>query len=132
MPLMSFRFDKVIRHKMLSVMRASGAEVHTKVLDQEGYSLYLMKKLMEEAAEVAAVQNPEELREELADVLEVMHSIISHHGLSMESIEIERLKKREAKGSFSPESYVDYVTLAEDHPLTSYYLTRPHQYPKVA
>ncbi len=67
------------------------------IANDEEYWKMLKLKLREEAAEYAAMEK----EEELADVMEVIHSILEHKKISFEQIEKIRLEKKKERGGFS-------------------------------
>lgn len=62
--------------------------------------LLLLLKIQEEAAEVAVAGTDEEMLEELADVLEVVHAIAGKMGISVDDVERKRRAKRARLGGF--------------------------------
>lgn len=92
----------------------------------------LKNKLEEETTEVVEAYNKKDLKEELADVLEVVHGFAHAMGLSFEDIEKERLKKLDARGGFKKGIVIHSVTFDENHPTTHYCLERPQKYPEVS
>lgn len=64
---------KLIRDRIPEFIRASGDEFETRVMDKEKFEWELKKKLLEEAKELINAPK-EKLLNELADVLELVHS----------------------------------------------------------
>lgn len=126
-----FKIGKLIRDHLPSIMHAKGIMVDERTMDQEEFILKLKDKLLEEAAEVNASQNLEELAEELADMLEVIQSITKATGLSMQQIEQKRLEKLRAKGGFDCKIYCHSVELEEINPALIYYQAKLQQYPEI-
>ncbi|OGB84016.1 hypothetical protein A3F66_06610 [candidate division TM6 bacterium RIFCSPHIGHO2_12_FULL_32_22] len=77
MKFRKFRSDKLWRDKIVDEVEASGSKIHFKVLDDNEFKEQLKHKFIEEAEEVFASRNKQELIEELADILEVINSFIS-------------------------------------------------------
>jgi predicted house-cleaning noncanonical NTP pyrophosphatase (MazG superfamily) len=72
--------------------------------------LFLRLKIVEEAGEVASARNPQELMEELADVLEVMGEIARRNGFKLSDIDYLRAAKRLRLGGFQEGSVlVEYI-----------------------
>ncbi|MCP5504312.1 MAG: hypothetical protein H7A41_04075 [Chlamydiales bacterium] len=65
-----FKQEKLWRDKAVDLLEAMGSRVHWVKLEGEGFKEQLRDKLLEEAAEVFAAKNKEELLGELADLLE--------------------------------------------------------------
>ncbi|WP_370295797.1 phosphoribosyl-ATP pyrophosphohydrolase [Rossellomorea marisflavi] len=94
------KYNKLVRDKIPEIIEAKGKEVSTTILSNEEYIKELKAKCMEEVDEYMRATTNEEAKEELADVLEVLHAITKTHGSSMEEIESIRLQKKQARGGF--------------------------------
>ncbi|WP_395463290.1 MazG-like family protein [Wolbachia endosymbiont of Cantharis cryptica] len=64
-------------------------------MEKDEYIERLKDKLLEEAKEVIASKTPDENLEELADLLEVIHTLGKESGLSIEQIEEKRISKKQ-------------------------------------
>jgi len=93
MAMRSFKFDKLIRDKIPDMMRRTGCVVHDKKLEGVELVAVLKNKLLEEAHEVAQAKSVNELKEELADLLEVVFAISSACNLDFAEIEKIRVAK---------------------------------------
>lgn len=127
--LRKFRQDKLWRDK--AVDRFPGSTIHWERLDDQRFAQQLKVKLREEADEVCLAKTQESLKEELADVLEVVNAFCDLHGLTWEEIVELQRKKQEERGGFHGRKY---VTIAE-HPTGSfgeqYCIRDPEKYPEV-
>ncbi len=74
-------------------------ELVVEVLDEEEFKVEVKRKLVEEASEVLEAESGGVLSE-LADVLEMVMAVAEVSGLSMEELEMERVRKLEEKGGF--------------------------------
>jgi predicted house-cleaning noncanonical NTP pyrophosphatase (MazG superfamily) len=126
----SFKFDKLIRDKILEMMHSTGYIVHDKKLKGAELVTALKNKLLEEAHEVATTQSVDELKEELADLLEVVSAILSIHNLDPAEIEKIREAKNLQKGSFTQGIYVYSIEIDENNPEINRYLAKSDKYPK--
>ena len=90
-------------------MLKEGLVVHDKTLSKEEYIFHLKNKLLEEAQEVMQEDQKEQLKIELADVLEVIHALAKEYQISLADIEKSRLEKLEINGEFDQYCYVDYI-----------------------
>lgn len=63
-------YNKLVRDRIPEIIRSKGAVPHIRALSPKEYRTALLKKLREEAAELAAT-GPEKQLDELVDVLEV-------------------------------------------------------------
>lgn len=129
MTLKRFKVEKLIRDNLPDILRKSGIALNEKTLDQTEFITQLKNKLQEEAEEVNHAQNEKELIEELADVLEIVHTLSKASKLSLEQIEKARLEKQKSKGGFNNKVYNSYIELEESNPAIKHYLLNPKRYP---
>jgi len=99
-------FNKLVRDKIPQIIEESGEICEFTRLDQETFAVELKKKLQEEVVEYLASSNDESAIEELADVLEVVHSLAKTHNVSMEEVEKIRQKKLEVRGGFDAKYFL--------------------------
>lgn len=125
-----FKVDKLIRDKIPAIQEANRIVVSTRTLENPEFISRLKDKLIEEAKECFEAESKDELCEEIADVLEVINALSEVTGLSMEQIENKRIEKKEAKGGFANKIYCSFVEIEENNPAITYYLKKPHLYPK--
>lgn len=126
-----FKVDKLIRDKFSEIMRSKGIVISDRMMDKEEHIERLENKLVEEVQEVLDAKNRSEKKEELADVLEVIHSLCLVYDLPYESVEEARIKKQNEKGSFQKGIYCDFIEMNEDKEDINYYLTQPDRYPQI-
>ncbi len=93
-------YNKLVRDRIPEIIRQSGRECETFIMDEMQYKNVLKMKLIEESEEVVNAK-PEELIKELADVFEVVDGIIEIYGLDKDSILEEQKKRKEKRGSFT-------------------------------
>ena len=90
-------YKKLVRDKIPEIiMLNEGRSCKTRVLDNNEYLLELNKKIKEELNEYLESGEVEEL----ADLEEVLRSILDCKGVSYEEFEQIRLKKVEKRGAF--------------------------------
>jgi len=89
-------YNKLVRDKIPEIIVMQGNIPKTEVLDDAAYFQALNAKLQEEVAEYLEAF----CVEEIADVLEVIHAIIAHKGLSYAEVEQIREDKNDARGGF--------------------------------
>lgn len=129
-----FKIGNLVRDKMPERIQNLGGNVTSRFLTPEDHLYHLKSKLKEEAEEVCKATTPKELKEEIADVLEVLHALAKKHGLRFEHIENTRLQKRQERGGFKRGTFVECVeveTMDEDHPIIQYCLANPEKYPEI-
>lgn len=130
MKIKSFKVEKLIRDRVPIILREKGIVVHARAMEQEEFIQKLKDKLLEEAEEVRQSQTPEELLEELADLLEVIQTLSSATGLTMYEMERKRIEKRQVKGGFDEKVYNHRVEVEDTNPAIAYYLNKAAKYPE--
>ena len=126
-----FKIDKLIRDKMPEILRANDVLVDERVMGQEEYIDRLKAKMLEEANEVIGAKNSDEIKEELADLLEVIYAFALVNHVSFDDVENERLRKKNKKGGFASKIYNSFVELDSKNDNIEYYLNRPKEYPEI-
>lgn len=96
-------------------------------MDHDEFIARLKDKLIEEASEVAQVANEDELVEELADVLEVVHALVIASGVTMENVERTQQAKRLKRGGFDERIYNAAIEAESSSPAIDYYLSKGYQ-----
>jgi predicted house-cleaning noncanonical NTP pyrophosphatase (MazG superfamily) len=91
---------KLIRDGIPAIIAASGREAEVTRLDESAYSVALLAKLDEEAAELRQAGNSAAILEEAADVLEVLIGIVELHGYTVEDLLHTADIKRAERGGF--------------------------------
>ena len=116
---MKYVYNKLVRDKIPENINATdGRTANFRVLSNEEYLQELDKKLFEEAHEFVE----EHSVEELADILEVIFSIMSTINISVEDVEKVREAKKAKKGGFEDKLYLidveqDFVDEREENEL---------------
>lgn len=90
-------YNKLVRDNIPDIIQAKGHRCATTTLSDESYLDLLDMKLYEELAEYQADKS----QEELADMLEVMMSIVVARGYKWDDILAIQEKKRTERGGFS-------------------------------
>ena len=92
--------DKLVRDKIPNKIRNGGEIAVTKTLSDNELFEQLRIKLVEESFEVLEAENVDDLVQELADVLEVIDSIIEKQKIRKKSIDVVKNRKKEKAGGF--------------------------------
>ena len=118
---MKVTYNKLVRDNMLSVYEADVAAKRTATdfsvrhLTPTDTLALLKDKLLEETQEVFEAYEPGQeahLKEELADVIEVIDAILYHKGISLGEVLEIRDAKKARKGGFETGLYlesIDYI-----------------------
>jgi predicted house-cleaning noncanonical NTP pyrophosphatase (MazG superfamily) len=126
-----FATNMLIRNNRLPLMQEKGIIINYEILSDENYIKELKQKLIEEAIEASETNTPEELKYELADVLEVIEHLIAVHVLDREEIRKTQEEKQKELGGFEKKIKTHYVEIAEESEEIAYYLARPNKYPEI-
>jgi predicted house-cleaning noncanonical NTP pyrophosphatase (MazG superfamily) len=95
-------YPKLVRDNIPGVVgKLTGKEVKTRILENdEEYSKFLMRKIEEDAHELAAAEGKEHIAEEVADVMELIDAILELNGLDIEEVRRIKKEKSEKRGGF--------------------------------
>ena len=129
-----FRMETLVRDKMPKRLGKLGVYVEGHSLHPKDHIDHLKLKLQEEVDEVINAVTPKEIKEEIADVLEVLYTIAKYYNLQIEHLEKKRLQKQGERGGFSKGLFVEFVEVedSEDsHPVIEYCLAQPDKYPEI-
>lgn len=104
---MEIVYNKLIRDKIVDIIEKDGKKAIVSTLNDEQYKIELLKKLLEEANEVANSSNSNETLEELADVLEVIRYLAKINGKELNDIVTIADKKKEKRGGFDDKVFLE-------------------------
>jgi predicted house-cleaning noncanonical NTP pyrophosphatase (MazG superfamily) len=125
-----FCFNKMIRDHLPQMMEQSGIQVVGHTMNQDEYGQRLKVKLVEEVDELCAAITPQDVAEEIGDVLEVLKALARHHHLVFSNVVASAEQKTSEKGGFFNPLCVDYIEIPENHPKLDDYIQRPQDYPE--
>jgi predicted house-cleaning noncanonical NTP pyrophosphatase (MazG superfamily) len=92
-------YNKLIRDRIPEIIEQSGRSYEIATYTTVEYHQALKKKLIEEAQEIAQV-NEEHLLEELADLYEVIDALITVYKIDVAKIKAIQAHKRDVRGAF--------------------------------
>jgi predicted house-cleaning noncanonical NTP pyrophosphatase (MazG superfamily) len=95
--------EKLVRDKIPEIIRKSGRKAKTRRADEYEVKELLLEKILEEAHELRKSGK----KEELADILEAIYSLMKAEDLSLAEIEKIRIKKAKERGSFDERTVLD-------------------------
>ncbi|MBT2686757.1 nucleoside triphosphate pyrophosphohydrolase [Bacillus sp. ISL-47] len=102
-------YNKLVRDRIPEIIERTGKKYETKILDQSEFIKELKKKSFEELEEYINAKNHEEALEELADLLEIIHTLAETHDASIEKVEELRKHKAEKRGGFKEKIFLNEV-----------------------
>jgi predicted house-cleaning noncanonical NTP pyrophosphatase (MazG superfamily) len=99
-------YNKLVRGKIPEIIKSSGKEFRTKQLNEAEYIKELRTKLNEEISEYIEADTNGQALEELADILEIIHSLAVVHGSNFERVEDIRQDKYIKRGGFQEKIFL--------------------------
>jgi predicted house-cleaning noncanonical NTP pyrophosphatase (MazG superfamily) len=97
---MRIEYNKLIRDRIPEIILQDGRRYSVEEMSEEEYVQALKDKLVEEAQEAARAK-PEELVKELADLYEVVDSLMEARRIDQEVVFAEQRKRRQSRGGFN-------------------------------
>lgn len=102
-------YDKLVRDKIPEIIEANGEKPITRILGDDEYWEYLLKKDQEELEEVREATSILERKKELADKLELIRAMAIYNGFSLEDILEDANQKEQKNGEFSKRILLEKV-----------------------
>ncbi|WP_342551086.1 nucleoside triphosphate pyrophosphohydrolase [Lysinibacillus sp. FSL M8-0216] len=99
-------YNKLVRDKILEIIEADRLSYNARTLESSELLKEVKAKMIEEAKEFHSADTAHESVEELADVLELVHTALSALGVTFEELEEVRKQKREKRGGFEKAIYL--------------------------
>jgi predicted house-cleaning noncanonical NTP pyrophosphatase (MazG superfamily) len=95
-------YPKLVRDRIPEIIKENeGIDIKMAVAaDNSEYLKYLLKKIVEEATELQNAEAASDVEVELADIYEIIDSILELRGKTREDIDIIEAEKREKNGGF--------------------------------
>lgn len=97
--------QKLVRDLIPNIIKEKGDIPETRILSDEEFKKELDKKLLEEVNEYLTDQNIEEM----ADVMEVIYTLLDIHGWSFDDVERVRKEKAQNRGGFREKIFLESV-----------------------
>lgn len=133
------KVNKIMRDKMPSVFKHEGVNSSSTHVPAESLMHHMCMKLEEETDELIHFCHDKEMskeektkmvKDEIADVIQVLMGIAKEHHISWEEVEKYRVHKLSQKGGFEKGTHVDWIEIEEDHEKMHRYHANPH-YPAI-
>jgi predicted house-cleaning noncanonical NTP pyrophosphatase (MazG superfamily) len=124
-----FVYKKLIRDEILQDMIKSGEKPDFHRLTDDDFRIELINKLTEETKELGAKDS--DILGELADLQEVIDSLLLSSGHTKAEIIMAQQTKRDKFGSFNNRVFVDTVEIPDDNKWISYLEKHPKRYPEM-
>lgn len=105
-------YQKLVRDNIPAIIKKNGEDPVTRILSEDEYKQALADKLKEEAEEVAEEADRESVRQELADVLEVVDALADIWDIDQKAMKEYQQDKRQKRGGFKDRVYLEDVGAA--------------------
>ena len=105
-------YNKLVRDAIHATIERQGKTCCTSTLSAADYQLALRSKLVEEAGE-ARDASPDQLKEELADLYELLDTLVSAYGWSETEVRQIQMEKRQKRGGFGQRVFLEWVEEAD-------------------
>lgn len=103
---MRYVYNKLVRDKIVdNINGQDGKNATYRILGDDEYLYELNKKIIEEANEFVEANDAEEL----ADLMEVIETIIKVKNLTWDEVRKIQMEKKEKKGGFDNKIYLESV-----------------------
>ncbi|MER2119001.1 MAG: nucleoside triphosphate pyrophosphohydrolase [Solibacillus sp.] len=99
-------YNKLVRDKILEMIESDGLAYNARILESGELLKEIKEKMIEEAKEFQSTETDNESLEELADVLELIHTALVTLGRTFEELNEVRLKKKKKRGGFEKAVYL--------------------------
>lgn len=104
---MTKEYNKLVRDNIIDLIKIEGKECSFKYLNSNDFNYALKEKLIEESVEVSKTSNLKELKEELADVMEVFETIINFYQIELTDLIQIKENKCKTKGGFKKRIFLE-------------------------
>lgn len=99
-------YNKLVRDRIPEIITKKGLSLNTRILDTTEYLTELRTKLQEETNEYLEAESSAEAVEELADIMELLHTLAEAHGVTANQLEQVRAEKADKRGGFKDRIYL--------------------------
>lgn len=106
---MEIVYDKLVRDNIPEIIKSNGGEPYFRKMNDDEYWEYLLKKDNEELEEVKTASSLEEIKQELADKLELIRAMAEFNGFTLQDIINEADRKKEKRGGFQKRLLLEKV-----------------------
>lgn len=99
-------YNKLIRDRIPEICAADGYDAITRILNKKEFISELRKKILEEAKELNEGGGHDNLVEELADIQEIIDTILAEKNIKFSEFRKIQTKKRQKRGGFKKKLFL--------------------------
>jgi predicted house-cleaning noncanonical NTP pyrophosphatase (MazG superfamily) len=125
-----FECNKLVRDGTIERSEKLDYKMDYIFLDGNSYLDALREKLIEEVNEIYDAKTKDEIRSEIADLLECIYAFAKKNGLTHEEIQKERVARKKLRGGFEKGVYCKTFTAEEGSPMFKYFCENEKKYPR--
>lgn len=103
------QINKLVRDHIPDIIKNNNQTPITRILNNEEYFHYLKLKLIEEANEANNTTSKEELTNEVADILEVIESLLKASDISYDDVVRVKEEKAKRNGKFDKRIFLKSI-----------------------
>ena len=107
-------YNKLVRDNIPVIISKDHKTAQIQILNDDDYLKYLKLKLIEESKEVNTSQNNVELKNELADILEVIEALLNFSQISLQDVLEIKEKKALKNGKFNNRIFLEQVEYTDE------------------
>ncbi len=93
-------YNKLVRDNIPAIIRQHGDTCQTEIMTESEFQLALRQKIVEEAQEVMKTTAHSELVSELADLYEVVETLLQTNNITTDMLQTEQEHRRATRGGF--------------------------------
>ncbi len=94
-------YNKLVRDNIPEIIHQHGDTCQTEIMTESEFQLALRQKIVEEAQEAMQATTQVELVRELADLYEVVETILQTNNIPLDMLQTEQERRRARRGSFA-------------------------------
>lgn len=106
---MEIIYNKLVRDNIPEIIKSNNGKPYIRILNDDEFWEYLLKKDTEELEEVKSATSNEERKKELADKLELIKAMAEFSGFTLQDIIEEADRKKEKRGGFQKRILLEKV-----------------------
>ncbi len=93
-------YNKLVRDRIPEIIQQDGSSYRIEIFNEQEFQQALREKIREEAQEVALASG-DELINELADLYEVLDTLMQQQNISLEEVHTRQAKRLQTRGGFT-------------------------------
>lgn len=107
-------YNKLVRDGIPAIIQQSGRKYEAQALSRREFEKALLSKLIEEANEVREAFSKSDMEIEIADLFEVMDTLVACYNLDREKITGIQIQRRRERGGYDKKVRLNWVEQVDD------------------